>query len=436
MHVRLAYGRGQLPVSLPNHTDVITPIYTAALADPADAIRRALADPIGIPPLRELLNPTDRVTIVHCDGTRPMPNSVVIAAIAEVLDAVGVPDKQVTLLNALGTHRRNTPAELEQMLGSEALRRYRSLQSYSRDTHDFRQVGVLPSGGAVCIHHAYFEADVRILLGFIEPHFFAGFSGGPKLVVPGIASQSTIEHVHRAELISSPQATWGRLTGNPLWETLNAAAAMAPPTCIINVALNRDKEITAVFAGSLSAAHQAGVSYVNERAQRSVNQLYDIVVTTNSGYPLDQNLYQSVKGMSAAARIVRPGGSIVMAAECSDGIPEQSAFARLVQQGGHPQGVLDLVHTPGFNAPDQWQAQILALVCHRAAVYLYADGVTAQQAEMMLLNPIEDVSACVDKLAITYERQLRRPARICVLPEGPQTIPYLQTKTAGTGDAP
>jgi nickel-dependent lactate racemase len=141
-------------------------------------------------------------------------------------------------------------------------------------------------------------------------------------------------------------------------------------------------------------------------------------------------------GMKAAARIVRPGGSIVMAAECSDGIPEQSAFARLVQQGGHPQGVLDLVHTPGFNAPDQWQAQILALVCRRAAVYLYADGVTAQQAEMMLLNPIEDVSACVDKLAITYERQLRRPARICALPEGPQTIPYLQTKTAGTGDAP
>jgi nickel-dependent lactate racemase len=434
LQVQLAYGKGRLTVALPDHTDVITPIDTQALADPLSALRQSLAQPIGTAPLRQLLNPASNVTIVHCDGTRPMPNALVITAISEVLDAVGVPTEQVTLLNALGTHRRNTPAELEQMLGSAALQRYRSLQSYATDGHDFRQVGILPSGGVVQLHHAYVEADVRICLGFIEPHFFAGFSGGPKLVVPGVASQSTVEHVHRATLISSPHATWGRLQANPLWESLYAAAAMAPPTFIINVALNKEKEITAVFAGSLSDAHQAGVKYVQEHAMRRVDQPYDIVVTTNSGYPLDQNLYQSVKGMSAAARIVRQGGAIVAVSECSDGIPDHGAFAQLIRQSRHPQHLLDVIHSPGFNAPDQWQAQILAMICQRASVYLYAHGITAQQAQEMMLHPIDDVSACVDELANTCERQLGRKARICVLPEGPQTIPYLQTEMAAVDD--
>lgn len=427
MLVKLAYGRGRLALDVPEDTHVIEPAFTPALPNPLTAVHQALANPIGRPPLSNLIRPTDKVTIVHCDGTRPMPNELLLRAIGDVLDSLGVPDNQVTLLNALGTHRPNTPDELAAIVGTTALQRYRSVQARSVETSNYRFVGRLHSGGDVLLHRAYVDADVRILLGFIEPHFFAGFSGGPKLVVPGVAAQQTVEHVHRVDLIGHPQATWGVLQGNPLWETLYAAACLAPPTFIINVALNRDKAITAVFAGDLAAAHQAGAAYVCDRVMRPAPQQYDIVITTNSGFPLDQNLYQSVKGMSAAARIVKPGGSILMAAECCDGIPNHGLFAKIMQMaGGQPQQLLDMVAQPGFHRTDQWQAQILAQICQQAKVYLYSAGITPGQARSMMLEPVESLPTLLTQLLSEYRQRNGRSASVCVLPEGPQTIPFLQ----------
>lgn len=427
MLVKLTYGQGSLAVDVPDSAQVIEPRYEAPLSEPLGALRVALAEPIESPPLRELLRPTHRVTVVHCDGTRPMPNSLVLAALGEEFTAAGLPDSHITLLSALGTHRENTPEELEQILGSEALRRYHSLQSRSTDRSAMRQVGRLRDGMPVELHHAYVEADVRILLGFIEPHFFAGFSGGPKPVVPGVASQQTVQHAHRAQLVAHPQATWGIRDGNPLWEVLYEAATLIPPTFIVNVALDKEKRITRVFAGSLDGAHRRGCEYVKERAMSRVPAPFDIVVTTNSGFPLDQNLYQTVKGMSAAARIVKPGGAIVVAAECADGIPDYGEFRALVLEGGSVEGILRLVQSPGFCRADHWQAQVLAQVLQKARVYLYSAGVGGEEARAMLLEPVDDVSAAVRNLAEAAETAAGRPARICVIPEGPQTIPYLAT---------
>jgi nickel-dependent lactate racemase len=425
MLVELAYGRGGLTIDVPDNAQVIEPRYSAPLAEPLLAVRQALAQPLGTAALRELLHPSQRVVVVHCDGTRPMPGELLMTALFEVFDEVGIPDTQVSLLNALGTHRENTPDELEALVGAEALRRYRSFQSRSVDRSAMRQVGILRDGHPVELHHAYVEADFRILLGFIEPHFFAGFSGGPKPVVPGVASQETVQHVHRAELVAHPQATWGVREGNPLWEALHEGASLAPPDFIINVALNEAKKVTAVFAGQMDAAHRKGTEYVSERAMCRVDEPFDIVVTTNSGYPLDQNLYQTVKGMSAAVRVVRPGGAIIMASECADGIPAHGAFREIVTKGGGAEGVLELVHSEGFCRSDQWQAQIMALVLQKAQVYLYSSGVAPHEARAMLLEPIDDITATIHELAAEQEVAMNRPARICILPEGPQTIPYL-----------
>jgi len=424
MLVNLAYDRGWLPLEAPPQAVVIEPRYSPPLPSPLAALREALAHPIGTKPLAEILKPWHKVTIVHCDGTRAMPNALVIAALSEVLAAAGIPDSQITLLNALGTHRRNTPEELEALLGAEAIKRYRCEQAVAADTDAHVPVGQLPDNTPVKLHKCYVEADIRILLGFIEPHFFAGFSGGPKLIAPGISSLETIFHLHSPALVGHPKAIWGITAGNPLWETLRAVAALAPPTFIVNVALNRDKEVTAVFAGDLDQAHQAGIAYVRERSMCRVPHLFDIVVTTNSGFPLDQNLYQSVKGMSAAARIVKPGGAIIIAAGCADGIPNHGAFFDIVREGGSPDGILQVISRPGYHRCDQWQAQVLALIRKKARILIYTAGVDEEAARAMMLEPISDIGQAIDRLAKEMAGAVEK-ASICIMPEGPQTIPYV-----------
>jgi nickel-dependent lactate racemase len=222
-------------------------------------------------------------------------------------------------------------------------------------------------------------------------------------------------------MIAHPKATWGNVTANPIWEEMREAARMAKPTFLLNVTLNTDKQITGVFAGDLLLAHAAGCAFVRESAMVPVAAPYDIVVTTNSGYPLDQNLYQCVKGMSAARQIVREGGTIIMAGACNDGLPNHGKYAELLQRGGSPQGVLDLIAQPGFSEHDQWQVQIQAQIQLHADVYIYSDGLTDEQIEQALFTPCRNLEQTVAVLQEKYGAS----ARICVLPEGPLTIAYV-----------
>jgi len=270
------------------------------------------------------------------------------------------------------------------------------------------------------------EAEVKILTGFIEPHFFAGFSGGGKAVMPGIAGQVTILGNHDAGMIGDPRATWGVTWGNPIWEEAREAALRTDPTFLLNVTLNRDKASTGVFAGDLDPAHQAGIDFVRRTAMVPIAEPFDIVITTNSGYPLDLNLYQSVKGMSAAAEAVRPGGAIIIAAECWDGIPDHGLYGQLLREASSPADLLEKILAWDEPRQDQWQAQIQARVQQKATVYVYAGHLSDEQIRGALLEPCRDIPALVEVLRGQYGRH----ARIAVMPEGRQTVPYAGEETA------
>jgi nickel-dependent lactate racemase len=216
--------------------------------------------------------------------------------------------------------------------------------------------------------------------------------------------------------------------GNPIWMEMREVALRTNPTFLLNVTLNTRREITGVFAGEMLAAHAAGCAFVKESAMLAVEAPYDIVITTNSGYPLDQNLYQSVKGMSAASQIVRPGGSIVIAAACEDGLPDHGRYAPLLAEAGSPGGILEMISQPGFSAQDQWQVQIQAQIQQKADVYVYSDGLSDEQIERALFIPCRDIERIVDRLLKKYGPR----ARVCVMPEGPLLIPYLREKVAVT----
>jgi nickel-dependent lactate racemase len=263
---------------------------------------------------------------------------------------------------------------------------------------------------------------VRILTGSIEPHFFAGFSGGPKAVLPGISDIEAIMDNHSGAMLAHPKATWAVTEGNPIWEEMLAVARHTAPTFILNVTLNRDRQITGVFAGSLVAAHRAGAAFVRETAMQPVPGPFDIVITSNSGYPLDLNLYQAVKGMSAAARIVRPGGDIIVAAECWDGVPSHGEYRRLLWEASSPEELLDTIMAPGFRCHDQWEAQAQAQIQLKANVHVYADGLSDEELRQALVIPCRSIEETMARI-----RRQNAGATVAVLPEGPQTVPYVQT---------
>ncbi len=421
MNVHLAYGRNGLAVNLPEQTDVVTSRFTPGLPDEAAALRAALRNPIASPPLAAKVKPGDKVVICHSDITRATPNERIMPVLVAELEAAGIRREDITLLNALGTHRPQTPAELRAMLGDQIVDNYRCLQHNAFDDANLISLGTTSFGNPVRVNRLLVESDVKILTGFIEPHFFAGFSGGPKGVLPALAGQESVLTNHGREMIANPQATWGVTAGNSIWEEMREVALMAKPTLLLNVTLNVQKQITGVFAGDLLAAHAEGCAFVRQSAMVPVAEPYDIVITTNSGYPLDQNLYQCVKGMSAAKEIVRKGGAIIMAGACQDGLPDHGRYAALLAEGGSPQGVLDLIARPGFSEQDQWQVQIQAMIQLHADVYVYSDGLSDAQIERALFKPCRNIEETVRCLAAQYGPNVR----ICAMPEGPQTIAYL-----------
>jgi nickel-dependent lactate racemase len=421
VNVKLAYGKTDLDVRLPDglKVDIVVPKHVAALADQAGAVRHALRNPIGSRPLREFVKPSEMVGIVCNDITRATPYQTILPVLLGELSHV--PDNAITILIATGTHRPNTPDELRTMLGERVVDRFRIVQNDAHDRDSHALAGTTVSGNEVWIHKEYLRCDVRILTGFIEPHFFAGFSGGGKACMPGLALLETTLRNHSARNIDHLKATWGVTHGNPVWEEIREAARMASPSFLLNVALNREKQITGVFAGDTDQAHECGCAFVKQHAMVPVNAPYDIVITSNSGYPLDLNLYQSVKGMSAAAQIVRKGGAIIIAADCWDGIPDHGQYKRLLSEAVSPLSLLERLRRGACDCQDSWQAHIHASICQKAEVYLFSHNLTDEQIERAMLRPCRDIPRTVEQLLESYGRD----ASICILPEGPQTIPYV-----------
>jgi nickel-dependent lactate racemase len=401
---------------------VIEPRYLPGLADEVAAILHGLRAPTSGPPLSTLVRRGASVGISVCDVTRPFPGRRVLPVVLHELGSIGA--GTITIFVATGTHRACTSEELREMLGPEVLSACRVVQHDAFDAARHRRVGtVFGTSTPALVEAEFLDQDVRLTTGFIEPHFFAGFSGGPKMVAPGLAAIETVLDLHSAARIGDPCATWGITNGNPVHDAVRAIAETVGVTFNLDVTLNREHQLTNVFSGELLASHAAGCAFARETAMAPVDGAYDVVVTTNSGYPLDQNLYQTVKGMSAAAQIVKPGGSIVVASECSDGLPAHGGYKDLLRRGVSPDTFLEQLFAPGFSVHDQWQVQVQAQIQRKAHVFVKADGLTAAQLREAWFDPIDDVAACVAACL----RTVGPGARLAVLPQGPQTIPYVRS---------
>jgi nickel-dependent lactate racemase len=419
MKVRLAYGSSGLEVDVPgDRTTVVRPHYPPPVPDPLAALQEALRRPVAGRPLRELVRPGQVVAISVCDITRPQPRPAMLRAVLEELEGV-VPPEDVVILIATGTHRTNTREELDAMLGPEVVAACRVVNHDARDAASLRDLG-MADDVPVWLAAAWLDADVRITTGFVEPHFFAGFSGGPKMVAPGLAGLETVMALHDARRIGHPRATWGICEGNPVHDAIRKVAALAPPDIALDVLLDGEQRITSAFAGPVFEMHRVARDRAREEAMVRVDGPFDVVLTTNGGYPLDQNLYQAVKGMSAGAGIVRDGGVVVCAAECRDGLPDHGSYASLLRRRETPEELLQMIEASPVTIPDQWQVQVQARILRRASVFVHADGLTDEQLREAHVRPAGDMEDLVGRLV--HERA---GARLCVLPLGPQTIPYL-----------
>jgi nickel-dependent lactate racemase len=412
MEVTLAYGRTGLAVEVPDDAVVVRPTSLPGLPDEAAAIRAEVEPWLSSRPTR-----ARRAVVVFPDITRPMPNRTVLPPLLSCLASAGLGPDEVSLLCGTGTHRAARPEELAELVGPDIVSRYSVRNHVAADVLAHVEVGTV-DGVPVLLDRAWVEADLRIVTGFVEPHFFAGFSGGPKGVCPGIAGLDTILEAHHPRRIADRRATWTVLAGNPVHEFVVAGAALVPPSLSIDVAINLERQVTAVFAGPLPSAYRAACAFVERTAVQRVPGRFDVVVSTNSGYPLDRNLYQAVKGMAAAERVVAPGGTILMAAACQDGVPQGSAFERILADVQEPGALLAGESPPSL---DYWQAQVLARVLQQATVQLRSDGLSEPDARRAFLEPVDDLSAAVDR-ACAGAGSGRAAARVCVLPDGPLTV--------------
>lgn len=421
MRVEFPYGSGTLAVELPAATTVLAPADLVGTADPVGTVARAVAHPVAGAPLSDLVRLGMRVAIAVCDGTRPQPRETVLSGIFRALGEQ-LADSDVTVLVATGSHRANTSDELLEMFGAELCARLSIINHDARDEHSLVDMGTMGAGVPVKLNRHWVEADVRITTGFVEPHFFAGFSGGPKLVAPGLAGIDTILRLHDFARIASADATWGSIENNPVQDDVRAIAAATGVDFACDVLLNRRHEVVSAFAGELFAMHAAARASAEASCAVVAPQRYDVVVTSNAGYPLDQNLYQAVKGMSAAARLVRDDGVIVVLAECRDGVPDHGEFAALLASAQSPAALLASLATSGTTRPDQWQAQILAALRERARICVHSSGLHPDQLRAAFLEPVDDVDAL-----IADEMRRRGPhARCCALPRGPETLAQVQ----------
>lgn len=421
MRVDLAFGEGQLAVELPDDlTTVVRPAHLPAAADGRVEVAAALRRPVAGPRLRELARPGQTVAISICDGTRPQPRHIVVPALLAELDGV-VDRADVVVLVATGTHRGNTEEELVAMLGRELYESVEVVNHDARDRSSLEWVGTHGQGVPVWLNRRWVEADVRITTGFVEPHFFAGFSGGPKLVAPGLAGLETTLVLHDAARIGHPSARWGVRHGNPVHDDVRAIAAATGVHFSLDVVLDGEQRIVKAFAGELGPMHDAACELARRSSMCDVGRRFDVVLTSNAGFPLDQNLYQAVKGISAADQILSPGGTIVCAAECRDGFPDHGPFREELAAEPTPERLLARIEARETTVPDQWQVQILSAIRRHANVIVHAPRIDPHELDAVRIGHTDDVERTVHEAL----RSAGGDARLCVLPEGPITIPYV-----------
>ena len=418
--VQLAYGKKGYKLKVPANFDVIEPKFIKEVGSAKEEINKALLSPINSKPLRSLLEGKTDIAISVCDITRAQPRKVVIETIVEHIKDL-IPISNIKILIATGTHRANTKDELIEMLGKDVVETLNVINHVCDDKESLIEMPTSLDDVSVLLNKHWVNADFRITTGFVEPHFFAGFSGGSKLVAPGLAGLKTIMKLHNFKRLNNPNSIWGEVEKNPIQQDVRKIAKETGVDFTLDVALNRDQKITNVFSGDLIDSHNEACNFARETAMVQVSQPYDLVITSNSGYPLDQNLYQTVKGLSAASQIVKDNGEILCLSECSDGIPSHGKFYSLLSEFSDPEQVEGMLSDPNFHCQDQWQVQILSQIAKKSNINLYTEGLSDKEIKNAFMFNAPDPQKFIDQ-KVKENTNIRG----CVLPEGPITIPVLK----------
>ncbi|WP_339907805.1 nickel-dependent lactate racemase [Symmachiella dynata] len=420
MRVQLDYGKTGLDVELPDDrvAGLLQTQDAEPLADPQAAIRAAIADPIGTQPLSELARGKKTACIVVCDITRPVPNKQILPELLSTIEQAGVPREGITILVATGLHRPNEGDELVELVGADVAENYRCENHHGKVLDEHTYLGTTERGVPAWIDTRYIEAELKITTGLIEPHLMAGYSGGRKLICPGIAALETVKIWHGPDFLEHPKADQGFLEGNPVHEENTLIAKLAGCDFIVNVTLDKERRVTSVVAGDMEEAFLAGVSFIEKHVKAPLPEAVDVVVTCSAGYPLDTTFYQAVKGLTGALPIVKQGGTIVIAASLTEGIGSPE-FQSLFDDNASLEIFMERILGKEYFVMDQWQLEELAKVRRKAKVKFVTDGLPAETINGLFVESADSVEEAVASSLTEYGPD----AQVAVIPQGPYVLP-------------
>jgi nickel-dependent lactate racemase len=421
MRVALLCGQGTVEVNLPETSRLLEMKPLPGLSDPVGAVQMAISTPVGSPPLAEVARGRRSACVVISDVTRPVPNRTILPPILATLEASGIPRRAITILIATGMHRPNLGEELQSLVGREVMDRYPIVNHYCRKPEEYRKIDEI-EGAPIEINRHYLDADLKILTGLIEPHFYAGYSGGRKAVLPGISSFETMKFMHSYKMIDHPRVTNCLLDGNPFHEYGLRVSERVGVDFIVNVVINRQRQLAGVYAGHYDRAHRAGCEVVRAHSTVKVEEPLDMVVTSGGGYPLDATFYQISKALICAKNILKKGGTIVVACECREGLGSLE-FCGLMRSTCSPQAFFGRHCDPENFVIDQWCAQnIYQALDHAGKVFVYSSGLSDEDVEKMGAVKIQDVQSTVDALLGSHKK-------IAAIPDGPYVVGMLGSGT-------
>lgn len=420
MRIDLKYGLEGLPVDVeetPGFLGVLRPIEPEALDDPSSAVVKSLDTPICSSSLSEMARRKRTACVVVSDSTRPVPNRLILPAVLKTIEEQGIVPSNITILIATGIHRPSTAEERLELVGPKILGRYRVVDHLYRVRSELVQVGFIGETVPALVNRRYVESDLKILTGFIEPHMWAGYSGGRKSILPGISSVETLEYMHGPEMIAHPGTEYGKLDGNLFHKACLEVMESAGADFIINVTLNNEKEITGVFAGDPVLAHLAGCRFLEEYCVKTLDAPLDFIVTTNAGAPLDCNLYQTVKGITGASPVVKKGGDIVIASRCLEGVGS-AEYRKVLDMVDSPASFLCRLMEKNSFMVDQWCAQETYQVLVDKDVWLYTGGLSPEEISRYHMRPVESLEETIGLLLQRHGPE----ARWALVPDGPMLI--------------
>ena len=419
MRIKMDYGKTGLMVDLPSDK-VIGPLEiknAIPLANQSQAISDALANPIGSKPLAEIAKGKKTACILICDITRPVPNKVILPQILKTIEEAGVPRSGITILIATGLHRPNEGEELVELVGEDIANNYRVENHHGKETSEHDYLGITPKGVPVYIDSRYIRAELKITTGLIEPHLMAGYSGGRKVICPGIAGIETVKVWHGPKFLEHPNADCGIVEGNPVHEENTYIALMSGCDFIVNVCVDGNRQITWAGAGDMIKAWEAGVSFVRQVVRVPIKEPVDIVLTSCAGYPLDITWYQAVKGLIGALPIIKKGGTIILVASLTEGLGSPE-FQQVLSENPDLKAFKKRILETDYFVMDQWQLEEFAKVIEKCKVKVYSKGLEHSVLNKCHVTPIDSVEHAIAESLQEYGPL----ARIAVIPKGPYVL--------------